>query len=205
MPKPTSFGGAALALILMTAPATAQEPPDPTRADGNVAVSLNPLGFVQFGPLLTVEMSVGDNLSALAYSRFVPLGVLSYFLYDDEVSRLSGIGLGAGALYFFGHQQHRPYVGGFLEYASSDALLAEGDQWESSERSRSFGFIFNAGYRFRFDGGFFVNTGLFLGSALANWEWEYSDLSYGVGDSEPRSGRSLVPFGMLEFAVGMAF
>lgn len=198
-----------LVLSLLPLPLAADqgfEPADDPADDypiGDVAVTFNPLGFVQFGPILGLEVGVTDDLVATVHTRLVPLGVLSWLIAADEADgvpdELSGFAFGGGLLRFFGTEQNKPYLGGMLEFASTDALYLQGDFFEWEEQTTAFVMIANGGYRFRFDGGFFLNTGAFLGAAFSSWEWDYTDGSGGGSGSGP------TPFGMLELTLGMEF
>jgi len=82
-------------------------------------------------------------------------------------------------------------------------LYARDDQWEWFEDESNTIMYLNGGYRFRFSGGFFINTGAFLGAAISKSEWDYTDPSYGSFDTDSRSGTDVVPFGMLEVTFGI--
>jgi hypothetical protein len=170
-------------------------------------LSLNPLGFLQFGPIVNAEFGVDDDLVINTHVRFSSLGLLTYVSnYDsDGLDQLSGMAIGGGVLKFFGENQSKPYAGILLEYEWGSQQYAMGEPWEWY-RDENYGvMIFNGGYRFRFDEGFFINAGLFLGAAVGRYTWDYADLSYGENDNEPRQGTHVVPFGMLEVAFGMEF
>ncbi len=171
------------------------------------ALSLNPLGFVQFGPVISAEFGVKDDIAINTHVRIPTLGVLSWVIRDhsDGLDEMSGIAFGGGLLKFFGENQHKPYMGVLLEYDQFSAEYALGEQWEWYKDEKAIVFIFNGGYRFRFGEGFFINTGAYLGAATGRYQWEYSDVSYGTIDSDPREGTSVTPFGMLEVTVGLEF
>lgn len=171
------------------------------------AISLNPLGFLQFGPILSAEIGVKEDVAVNLHVRPSTLGLLTWIIRDhsDGLDEMSGIGFGGGVLKFFGENRHKPYMGVFLEYDQWTALYGSGDQWEWNKEEKSGVFVFNGGYRFRFGEGFFINTGAFLGAAVGRYNWDYTDTSYGSSDNDPREGTSVTPFGMLELAVGLAF
>ena len=171
------------------------------------AISVNPLGFVQFGPIINIEFGFPNNLVFNLHTRFPSLGVLTYVALDDRdgIDDLSGSAFGGGLLYFIGHGKSKPYVGGHLEYHSIDILYAQGEQYEWSKTEHAVIFIVNGGYRFRFGGGFFINTGAYLGFSFSSYDWEYTDPSYGIYDTSSRSGNDTTPFGMLETTFGFEF
>lgn len=169
------------------------------------ALSINPLGFVQFGPIVNAEFGLTKNLVLNTHLRFSSLGLLSYVIMsdDDGLDKYSGIAFGGGPIYFFGERRNKPYIGLLLEYEIDKMLYAQGENWEWSETSRSVVFAFNGGYRFRFNGGFFMNAGAYFGGAFSNWAEEYAHptyIHYG-----PDEGSEVTPFGMLELAFGLEF
>jgi len=172
-----------------------------------IALSVNPLGFAQFGPMVNIEAGVTKSLLANAHVRFPTLGVLTYIVnYDDDgLDELSGISFGAGSLYFFGERRSKPYVGILLEYEKLEKLYAKNESWEWKDDDNNGIFILNGGYRYRFKSGLFLNTGAYLGAALSLYKWDYTDPDYGQDDPEAREGTDIAPFGMVEVTVGVEF
>lgn len=171
------------------------------------AFSLNPLGFVQFGPIVNAEFGLSDNLVLNTHVRFSSLGVLSYVVnaHEDGLDELSGVAFGGGPIYFFGENKSKPYCGFVLEYDKSKMLYAKDELWEWDKTSKTIVFAFNGGYRFRFEKGFFLNTGVYLGAGISNYTWDYSNASYGLTDNSSRDGKSITAFGMLEATFGIEF
>ena len=127
---------------------------------------------------------------------------------DDGLDDLKGSALGAGLIYFFGDNRSKPYIGVLVDYNKLECLYAQNSDWEWSETTKSIVFFLNGGYRFRFEGGFFINTGAYLGAASNKWEWEYTDTSsdsWGSSDNSSREGNNVKPFGMLEVTLGIEF
>ena len=170
------------------------------------ALSFNPLGFIQFGPVINAEFGIKENIALNTHVRFPSLGVLTYVVkyHDDGLDELSGIAFGGGLIYFFGENMNKPYVGGMLEYHRTKSLYAKTEGWEWSQVDQSGVFIFNGGYRWRFEGGFFVNTGVFFGAAIGGYDWEYADPSYDPDEPEGE-GSDVTPFGMFEVTLGLEF
>ncbi len=170
------------------------------------ALSLNPLGFIQFGPVISAEFGIKENIALNTHVRFPSLGVLTYVVkyHDDGLDELSGIAFGGGLIYFFGENMSKPYVGGMLEYHRTVSLYAKSENWEWSQTDQSGVFIFNGGYRWRFEGGFFVNTGVFFGASMGGYDWEYADPSYDP-DEPGGDGKDVTPFGMFEVSLGLEF
>ena len=174
---------------------------------GKFALTFNPLGFVQFGPIIGGEFKLQENLVLTAHVRIPSMGVLSYVVEadDDGLDELSGTAFGAGITYFLGSNKNKPYIGAIIGKQTVNTLYARGKQWEWAETNKSSLFFFNGGYRFRFNKGFFINTGAYLGTASTKWDWQYTNRSYGQFDPEPRSGKTINAFGMLELTVGLEF
>ena len=172
-----------------------------------IALSVNPLGFAQFGPLVSIEAGVAKSLVVNAHVRFSSVGLLTYVVNEDDdgLDELSGIAFGAGSIYFFGKQRSKPYVGVLLEYEMLKKVYAQYDPWEWEDNDNNGIFVVNGGYRFRFKSGFFINTGAYLGAALSFYEWDYTDPDYVSNDPEAREGTDVTPFGMVEVTVGIEF
>ncbi|MEN8156017.1 MAG: hypothetical protein ABFS10_03640 [Bacteroidota bacterium] len=162
---------------------------------GKFALSVNPLGFMEFGPLINAEFGLTDNLVLNTHVRFHSLGLLSYVI-DDWPDRLTGIAMGAGLLHFFGSSMHKPYVGGLIELHHSTQFYLD----DGTGTTNMAIFIANGGYRFRFDSGFFINTGLFMGFGAGPYTWASENYP-----SDDYTDLSVVPFGMAELTLGFEF
>lgn len=182
-------------------PASTQDP------ISKFALSINPLGFAQFGPVISAEFGIREDLVINTHVRFGSLGVLSYVVkaHVDGLDNLSEYAFGGGVIKFFGENQNKPYAGVLLEYGFTSELYGESAQWEWTQNQGYIVFILNGGYRFRFQDGFFINTGAYFGASTGWYNWDYTDPSYGTYDDSPRSGTTLTPFGMLEVTVGKEF
>ena len=201
--------GAVLILILICSTVSAQD--ETTTEIETVpppfAVSFNPLGFAQFGPIIAAEIGLNENVALNAHTRLMTLGLVSHLIryHNDGLDELSGNAFGGGLIYFLNEGQNRPYAGLLLEYETSTAKYAIGESWEWHNDEKTTVFMFNAGYRWTFKGGAFFNLGGYFGAASTKGDWDYVDSSYGLNDSDPRSTTGTTPFAMLEFAVGMGF
>jgi hypothetical protein len=191
------------------------------------AVHSNLLGFVQFGPVVSIEHSFTRNLTLNVHGRFSPVGALTPILYQADVDRggrpdqFSGIAFGGGPMWFFNTKKDRVYAGIMFEYEMSDALYMEGYVNEWSSDNRKIIMMLNSGYRFRFGQkmiagsgrkfgqfireGLFVNTGVYLGAERNNYSWDYTEPGAGEDDLTPREGTEIRPFGMVEVSLGMEF
>jgi len=170
------------------------------------SLSVNPLGFLQFGPSISVETGITGNLALNAHVRFPSLGLISYAVlaHNDGLDELTGIAFGAGAIYFFGDKMNKPYAGMLIDYNRFVCLYAQNKDWEWEKTTNSVVLLFNGGYRFRFESGFFI-TGAFFGVAINSWDWDYTDASYGSSDTSDRTGTDAQPFGMVEVTFGFEF
>ena len=172
------------------------------------ALSFDPLGFAQFGPIVHAELGVKRNLALNVHVRYPTLGLLSRKMADDDdgLDDFSADAFGVGLIYFAGRFNTKLYVGILADFQKSQALYAEGEYWEWSQDNNTRIFIFNIGLRFLSNEGFFVNTGLYLGFAQNQYEWEYTNRgpeSYGSTDYEDREGLEVYPVAMFELAFGL--
>lgn len=178
---------------------------------GKFELSVNPLGFLQFGPMINMGFGLSDNLVLTSHLRLPSAGLLSKVVsYDEDddmyPDRLSGIAIGGGVNYFFTDNMSKPYIGGQLEYHYQKTLFAEGNYEEWEENSNGIVLMFNGGYRFRTGSGFFINTGAFLGFASVASEWHHTSYELSYTDSgEGVFYSEVIPFGMLEVSLGFEF
>lgn len=170
------------------------------------SLSLSPLGFLQFGPWVNAEFGLSDNLVLNTHLRFPSLGVLAYIAHEVEPGddSMSGLAIGGGPILFLSTKQHKPYVGLLMEYDATSKKYNIGESWEQFEKDNIFVFMISGGYRFRFNNGFYLNTGALLGAAYSSWNTEYVDQSYYTADRYD-SGTSIIPFGMLDLTIGIEF
>ncbi len=174
---------------------------------GKFALSVNPLGFLQFGPSVSADVGLTNKLVLDMHYRAPSLGLLSYVVAADPdlPDKLSGSAGGLGLLYFLGERKNKFYLGGIFGIQSMKATYSSGatDEWYKNLKSNIF--MFNGGYRIRTNSGFFMNAGAFLGVAFTNWDWEYTYPALNTGDLSPRTGTDTKPFGVLEFSLGYEF
>lgn len=165
------------------------------------AISVNPLGFVEFGPIINVEVGIAGQLAINAHVRFATMGLLSRLIKDDDgtLDNLTGVAFGGGAIYFFGDRQNKPYAGILMEYEKTENTYSQGESDEEFEVDKTFVFMLNGGYRLRFDSGFFINVGAYLGAGHTNWTWERTD------GSDYSEGGDVTPAGLVEVTLGFEF
>jgi hypothetical protein len=191
------------------------------------AVHSNLLGFVQFGPVVSVEYGLTRHITLNAHARFPSVGALTKMIYEADVDRggrpdkLSGIAFGGGPIYFFDVKKDKAYAGILFEYEMADALYQEDYVNEWSQDNKKMILMLNSGYRFRFSEknipgshrefdkfirkGLFVNAGIYLGAERNEYVWQYNDPEADNTDPTPREGTEIKPFGMLEVSVGIEF
>jgi len=171
------------------------------------ALSVNLIGFALYGPMANIEVGVKEDLAINLHMRFSEYGLLTQRMkyHPDGLDDIGGITIGGGFIKFFGEKIHRPYGGLLFEYDQISTLYGQDKYWEWAKVETSVLYLFNMGYRFRFGNGIFINTGGFIGVSKGDFEWEYSDLSYGYRDPSPREGTYINPFGMLDLTVGIEF
>ncbi len=187
----------------------------------------NLLGFVQFGPVVTVEYGITRHFVLNAHVRFPSVGALTKAIYEADIDRggrpdkFSGIAFGGGPLYFFAVKKDKAYAGLQFEYEISNALYQQGYVNEWSQDNNKMIIMLNSGYRFRFSQKLipgpnrkfdkfirerlFVNTGVYVGAEKNNYTWKYTDPDAGIDDTSPRQGDKIKAFGMIEVSVGMEF
>lgn len=170
----------------------------------NFALSLNPLGFIQFGPIINAEFGVSDNLVLNTHIRLTTLGVLSYFTHgvDIDKDKMKAMAFGGGLTGFLSKRQSKPYIGFLLEYEKAHKLKDVGQHNEYQVFTKSFIFMLNGGYRFRFDGGFYINTGVLAGFSFAKNNEFYTNSSY---SDRTYSGSDALVAAMLELTLGYEF
>lgn len=166
------------------------------------SVSVNPLGFLQFGPMINAEFGVIDHLGINAHIRLTTLGLLSYAIRssDGGVDELSGMAFGGGPIFYTGSDRSKFYAGFLMEFESTKAVYSKYSPWEWWENEDIIVFALNGGYRFLFSSGFFINAGAYLGAYRSEYNWYHSDPALGSG-----GGGDIKPFGMLEVSLGFSF
>ena len=191
------------------------------------AAHANLLGFVQFGPVVSLEYGVSRHFVLNAHVRFPSVGALTKVIYEADVEyggrpdQYSGIAFGGGPLYFFDVKKDKAYAGLLFEYEISNTLYQEDYVNEWSQDNNKMILMLNSGYRFRFGQKIipgpnrqfdkfirerlFVNTGVYVGAEKNNYTFSYKDPDGGLDDTRPREGSKVKAFGMLEVSVGIEF
>lgn len=169
------------------------------------AIYFQPLGFLQFGPIIGGEVAASPNVTIGAHLRIPSLGLLSYVAAynasDGAPDQMSGFGLGADINYFPVSARNGFYVGFVTEYISTSQLYLQGDIYEWQDKTSFFLLAANGGYKWGFPSGFFVSTGLLLGDAVPlSGKWHYTQ---GYDTTEKNDDLSGAVIYMLQLTVGV--
>ena len=168
---------------------------------------VDPLGFIEFGPLIGTEITIKSRLIIDASLRFPSLGALTYVTNNDANDGLpyevSGLGVAGGLKYFIPSHIGGLYFGGFFSVAWETHSYARDNPsaWESDYAAvMTLGTI---GYKFRFKRGFYMNTGAIVGVQYPFMkQWHYTN----NGDATIyEMDKSLEPAGMLNVSFGYEF
>lgn len=171
-----------------------------TKPLGRIGISIQPLGMLQFGPILQVDVKIVQNLVLSPHIRWAGLGLISHAIVDYEELIIEDTwAFGGTAKYFFGRRRsnHKLYAGLMAEYGFghgySDVYYYDSywDMWTTEYGSfdhEYFDIISNFGYRMRFNSGLFINFGILAGMAFEITDrqnypvWEhYSNDVYFIG------------------------
>jgi len=160
-----------------------------------VALLINPLGILQFGPIVQMEFRTGSGFVLGPHVRFAGFGLLTHIVNDYEETDLSSMAVGFGFKGLMGPSRtpHKFYIGAMTEYGWSGG---RDDDWYETEYSNKYITVFaNLGYRWRFQSGMFLNLGAFLGVAYV-FEDKSNYVDY---------GSDVIPLPMLELSFGWEF
>jgi hypothetical protein len=134
-----------------------------------LAIEVNLLGVLQFGPYVRLHARVAENVYVSPHVRVGYAGALGWLLFDT-----GDVGVGTSILVFFPSETaNRIYAGSFTEVSLNG----------NGETSANLGA--NFGYRWRFPGGSYWNTGAIAGLSYT-FDTEYMfffgmlELSWGV-------------------------
>jgi hypothetical protein len=166
------------------------------------ALTVNPLGFIQFGPTVSAEFALTPNTFIGPTIRFVGFGLLSHIMVGDSDEDLKFGTMSAGLQFrqfMMNPSPSRLYFGGTAEFGwgGSRGSVGYSDEWESS--SGVIVFMGNFGNRWRFPSGFFVNVGIFAGFAneLSDKWWYLTS-----PNDKINSENNIYLIGMVELSIG---
>ncbi|OQX52831.1 MAG: hypothetical protein B5M53_07710 [Candidatus Cloacimonas sp. 4484_209] len=171
---------------------------------GKYELEVNPLGFLQFGPIVDFGPRIGTSSYLYGHFRWTSLGLLGRYVTseggEEDVSMgCMALGVGFKRLFVNDYSPNYPYAGSFFEYgwgSTSGYDYYYEEPWTGSHAY--FSFLGNGGYRWNFSG-FFVNLGFMGGVATETKnEWWYNNYpSYKTQDS-----KETFFIYMLEFSMG---
>jgi hypothetical protein len=190
---------------LQTAAATDQKTSQAADVQmGKTMLLLNVGGFLQFGPVFQGDLRIVEDLYINIHSRVSMLGLAYRILVEDEVT--GGAALGAGITKFIKRpgKTSRLYAGVAFEYGwgNNRGDVGYAEEWEGTHTY--FDIYGNAGYRWRFPSGLFVNCGGIFGFVIPVTDiWHYTK---GYDDGSDHEGKSLsLLIAMLELSLGWEF
>jgi hypothetical protein len=175
----TKLAVAFIATILMTVAASNLSAQQNVRPMAPLNLIINPLGFLQAGPIVDLEIQVSPGLYVLLHTRFHGLGLLSHLLEASGSSsgtediQFYSVAFGTGLRYLFVSQNSRnaPYLGFIVEYGYNPYF---DNTYDYTGTSTYINLAANAGYRWRFDS-FLLEVGAYLGAApTLTSEWYYN-------------------------------
>jgi hypothetical protein len=185
-------------------------PAGDSNAMGSGEVVFNPLGFFQFGPMIDIGPRIGSSTFLDAHFRWSYAGLLYQVLetdgFENEASPTGG-GLGLKLTHCVTNPSspHCLYLGGVFELTWGGSKYTDDeyapDNWE--RKWRGYDIMFNIGYRWRFQSGFFMQLGGFAGfHNQYKAEWHYTNSSNKNTYEDPEGVRLIA---MLEFSIGTEF
>jgi len=164
----------AIALLVPAGTASGQAAADVTsnsKPMGKIALQLNPLGFLQFGPIVGVEFNIASSTFFTTQFRYQALGLLYQAVasegFENEVT-FGSMAVGAGIKHFFNNSRspHRLYIGLVTEYGWGGTRGSVGTYQEWEGRNAQINVLSNFGYRLRFRSNFFINLGAMAGASI---------------------------------------
>lgn len=168
---------------------------------------VDPLGFLEFGPMIGAEITLRSKLLIDATLRFIPLGALSYVTEADDndgnPDRISGLGIGGAVKYLIPSRLGGLFVGGALEFSwwTSYYIQDSPARWQKDKQAIMP--LVTAGYKFRLKSGFFITAGGYLGIQIPVVDqWYYTS----NGDNTVyQIDKTIEPAGMFELSFGYEF
>ena len=167
------------------------------------ALQVNPLGLLQFGPIVQAEFKVSDQGHYLApHVRFPYFGVLYHVLTidgEDDVTVSPGaLGVGIGYKKLFANVTGAWYIGGAIDYSFGKSESDGRVKWNNEFSNLNL--MANGGWRWRNpDSRFVFGVGAFLGPSIALKD----DTTYTDGHVEDERESSFLA--MLELTLGWEY
>ena len=169
---------------------------------GSGAYSVNPLGFLQLGPVLQAEFKAAPSLLVGPYVRLLGLGLVTHALASYDKLDAGSLAIGGTFRYFFGDPDLHDhfYAGAIAEYGFGGGTISEdsyvnGRYVDGIYKFAYMGFGTNFGYRWRFDSPLFIGLGIMAGASS-----ETSD--YRESPQRTDYPKKTYFIGMVEFTIG---
>ncbi|MEQ8904435.1 hypothetical protein [Ekhidna sp.] len=138
-------------------------------SEGENSFNVNPLGFLQFGPIFQYEVALSDRTYIVPYFRYAFAGVVTHaawtgFEEDSELSAgTAALGLG---LKSYAQDGNSMYYGGFLDFSWGTARYDVSEIDATEEKATNLGLISNFGYQWRTGDSSYLNLGLYAGASF---------------------------------------
>ena len=160
-------------------------------------LQFNPLGFVQFGPIIQAEIAIAPNFVLFPHARFAGLGLLSHLSVDYDEFDVSSMAFGGGFRVLPGRGKHRPYAGALVEYGWGTGQDSGGGYYNAAKYRHSYvSVIGNGRFRWRFSK-LIMQAGAYVGAVI-----ETEDVRT---DVHVDYGTDVLFIAMLEFGIGFEF
>jgi hypothetical protein len=166
-----------------------------------------PLGFVEFGPIVGTEMTIANHLILEGHLRFATYGLLSYVAANnaDEglPDKLTGTAFGGAVKFLAPSRIGGFYVGPVIEYGKQNQTFAQDETYAWESKATYVAAMITVGYKFRFHSGFYMNTGMYLGAYHT-----LSDKSHNLKNNiniYHNNDLKTLPSAMLEVSLGVEF
>jgi hypothetical protein len=183
---------------------------------GRFEFEFNPVGFLQFGPIVDFGVRVGPVTFIDAHFRYPYLGVVSHLLesdvFNDTASPNTGaIGVRINNVIPLHGSMNAWYIGLVGEYTWGGSDI--GDEVYSATLGRRIDVTYTrkwkgymvaarAGFRWRFASGFYMNLGGILG-VHNQYEATYNTPTFATPKGDDAVG--VMVAGMIEFSLGVEF
>ncbi len=174
------------------------------------ALSFNPLGFLQYGPTVNAELGITKKLVFHVHVRFISYGLLTASAnYQNGLSdNLGNFAFGCGPIYFFGNKKSKPYLGIIVDGNKTKNRFSNSSNYSSQLTTTTIVYSMNTGYRFRFNNGFFFNTGIYVGVSKKTIKWDVADIYSNGKNGDDNNSQETVDnkvFFTPEFSLGYEF
>lgn len=178
-----------------------------------LAFDFQPLGFLFYGPMINFGFRAGISNAVVEFHIRAAAFGLTYNAVKSEWNKVGKdtnkvgfetIYFGPGFKYFFDIKKspNKGYVGSVIEFGFGSVDGDVGSNFETESEFYDFVFMVNGGYRWRFQNGFFLNLGAYIGFAYTFKEtWWYLNTP---ADKYDVSG-DFAFVGQMELAIGFEF